>query len=175
MFKGKRTPYASDTVVPMIVMGPGVPMGVSVDAMTSATDLGPTFAQILGATAPNWVDGRSLVGFLSRGETPQGWRNAALSESLGISTPADPDYQKNAPPQFFALRSEKWLYVEYADGSKTLYDRESDPFEMVNLVKTADPLLLASLSEQLKQLKVCSGASCRTADSITIPLATVSN
>jgi arylsulfatase A-like enzyme len=175
MFKGKRTPYASDTVVPMIVMGPGVPMGVSVDAMTSATDLGPTFAELLGATTPNWVDGRSLVSFFARGETPQAWRNAALSESLGISTPADPDYQRNAPPQFSALRSQKWLYVEYVDGSITLYDLENDPYEMVNLVKTADPLLLASLSSQLNQFTTCSGDSCRIADSVAIPLATVSN
>jgi N-acetylglucosamine-6-sulfatase len=175
MYKGKRTPYASDTVVPMIVMGPGVPMGVTVDAMTSTTDLGPTFAELLGATAPNWVDGRSLLGFLAQGETPQGWRNAVLSESLGISTPVDPDYQKNAPPQFFALRSEKWLYVEYIDGSKTLYDLENDPYEMVNLVRTADPLLLQRLSAQLKQLSTCSGDTCRTADSVAVPLTTVAN
>ena len=175
MFKGKRTPYASDTVVPMIVMGPGVPAGVSVDAMTSTTDLGPTFAELLGATTPNWVDGRSLVSFFARGETPQAWRNAALSESLGISTPADPDYQRNAPPQFAALRSQKWLYVEYVDGSTTLYDLENDPYEMVNLVKTADPLLIASLSTQLNQFTTCSGDSCRIADSVAIPLATVSN
>lgn len=175
MFKGKRTPYASNTVVPMIVMGPGVPAGVTVSAMTSTTDLGPTFAELLGAKAPNWVDGRSLVGFFNNGETPQGWRNAVLSGSLGISTPEDPDFQKNAPPQFFALRSEKWLYVEYVDGSKTLYDRVNDPYEMVNLVKTASPLLLRSLSAQLKQLSICSGATCRTADSVAITLATVSN
>ncbi len=175
MFKGKRTPYASDTVVPMIVIGPGVPTGISVNAMTSTIDLAPTFAQVFGATTPNWVDGRSLVDFFANGETPEGWRNAVLTESLGISTPDDPDYQKNAPPKFFALRSEKWLYVEYVDGSKTLYDRENDPYEMVNLVKTADPLLLANLSAQLKQLSTCSGDSCRTADSAAIPLATVSN
>lgn len=175
MYKGKRTPYASDTVVPMIVMGPGVPMGVTVDAMTSTIDLGPTFAELLGATAPNWVDGRSLLGFFAQGETPQGWRNAVLSESLGVSTPEDPDFQKNAPPQFFALRSVKWLYVEYVDGSKTLYDLENDPYEMVNLVRTADPLLLQRLSAQLKQLSTCSGDTCRTADSVAIPIATISN
>ncbi len=175
MFKGKRTPYASDTVVPMIVIGPGVPAGVQVDAMTSTIDLSSTFAELLGATAPNWVDGRSLVGFFQNGATPQIWRNAILSESLGISTPEDPDYQKNSPPQYFALRSQKWLYVEYIDGSKTLYDRENDPFEMVNLVRTANPSLLGSLAAQLKLLSTCSGDTCRIADSITIPLDTVGN
>ena len=174
MFKGKRTPYASDTVVPMIVIGPGVPAGITVEAMTSTIDLGPSFAQLLGATAPSWVDGRSLVDFFSAGETPEGWRNAVLSESLGISTPEDPDYQKNAPPQFFALRSEKWLYVEYVDGSKTLYDRENDPYEMVNLITTADPLLIATLSGQLKALSTCLGDDCRVADSAAIPVVAVS-
>ena len=175
MFKGKRTPYASDTVIPMIVIGPGVPAGVTVNEMSSTIDLGPTFTEILGTTAPNWVDGRSLVGFFAQGETPEGWRKAVLSESLGISTPDDPDFQKNAPPQFFALRSEKWLYVEYVDGSRTLYDRENDPYEMVNIVKTADPLLLRSLSAQLTQLSTCSGDTCRTSDSIAVPVATIAN
>ncbi len=169
MFKGKRTPYASDTVVPMIVIGPGVPAGATVNEMTSTIDLAPTFSEVLGTSAPNWVDGRSIMGFLPAGETPSNWRDAALSESLGISTPDDPDYQKNAPPQFFALRTPKWLYVEYVDGSRTLYNRENDPFEMVNLIKSADPLLVASLSAQLMQLSTCSGDTCRVADSIQLP------
>lgn len=169
MFKGKRTPYASDTVVPMIAIGPGVPAGVTVNEMTSTIDLAPTFTDILGGTTPNWVDGRSIRAFLDKGVAPQNWRDAALSESLGISTPSDPDYQKNAPPQYFALRTPQWLYVEYKDGSRTLYNRETDPFEMVNVMRTADPLLIAKLSSQLSQLSTCSGDTCRLADTFDLP------
>ncbi len=169
MLKGKRTPFASDTVVPMIVIGPGVPAGVTVNDMTSTIDLAPTFTDLLGGVTPNWVDGRSLREFLGTGKAPENWRDAALSESLGISTPNDPDYQKNAPPQYFALRTPQWLYVEYQDGSRTLYNRETDPFEMVNIIKTADPLLVASMSSQLRQLSTCSGDTCRVADTFELP------
>lgn len=175
MFKGKRTPYASDTVVPMIVIGPGIPAGVRVNDMTSTIDLAPTFTDILGGITPNWVDGRSLRAFLDQGKAPENWRDAALSESLGISTPQDPDFQKNAPPQYFALRTPQWLYVEYKDGSRTLYNRETDPFEMVNIMKTADPLLVASLSRQLQQLSTCSGDTCRVADTFELPLQVATN
>lgn len=175
MFKGKRTPYASDTVVPMIVIGPGVPAGVRVSDMTSTIDLAPTFTDLLGGVTPTWVDGRSIRSFLDTGTAPENWRDAALSESLGISTPEDPDYQKNAPPQYFALRTPQWLYVEYKDGSRTLYNRETDPYELVNLIKTADPLLLASLSQQLNQLSTCAGDTCRTADTFELPQQLVTN
>lgn len=175
MLKGKRTPYASDTVVPMVVIGPGIPAGVAVNDMTSTIDLAPTFTDLLGGTAPSWVDGRSLRGFLSAGKTPENWRDAALSESLGISTPKDPDYQKNAPPRYFALRTPQWLYVEYQDGSRTLYNRDNDPFEMVNIIKTADPLLVASMSNQLSQLSTCSGDTCRLADTFELPLQVSTN
>jgi len=60
------------------------------------------------------------------------------------------------------------------DGSKTLYDRENDPYEMVNLIRTADPLLIASLSGQLKALSTCLGDDCRVADSAAIPVVGVS-
>ena len=175
MFKGKRTPYASDTVVPMIMIGPGIPAGVTVNDMTSTIDLAPTFTDILGGITPTWVDGRSMRAFLDSGTAPEDWRDAALSESLGISTPADPDYQKNAPPQYFALRTPQWLYVEYVDGSRTLYNRVSDPYEMVNVIKTTDPLLLASLSAQLKQLSTCAGPTCRTADTFDLPVPVATN
>ena len=32
-----------------------------------------------------------------------------------------------------AVRSERWRYIRYADGSEELYDHQSDPDEWVNL------------------------------------------
>ena len=37
-----------------------------------------------------------------------------------------------------AVRSERWRYIRYADGSEELYDHESDPNEWVNLAKKPD-------------------------------------
>jgi N-acetylglucosamine-6-sulfatase len=167
--KGKRTAYREDTVVPMVVIGPGVAPGSTFDGMTSTIDLAPTFTALLGAQAPAWVDGRSLTEILSTGQTPASWRTATVSESLGTSVPGDPDYQDEAPPNFTALRTPQWLFVVYRDGERELYDLTADPYELNNIVGSADPALVSSLNSQLQALRTCRGASCRTADSIIQP------
>jgi arylsulfatase A-like enzyme len=166
--KGKRTPYAFDTVVPLVMLGPGITPGTRITAMTSAIDLAPTFTEIFGRTAPAWVDGRSLTPFITTGQAPVPWRTGVLSESLGESGPGDPDYQRGNPPRFDALRTEKWLYVEYEDGSRTLYDREADPYELVNLMPVADPALVAQLAAQTQALASCAGPQCRVADMLQV-------
>ena len=174
--KGKRTAFREDTVVPMVVLGPGITPGVRVDAMTSTIDLGPTIASALGATAPAWVDGRSLTDILtSGGQVPPTWRNAVISESMGTSGPGDPDYQAQAPPQFTALRSQDYLFVVYRNGERELYDLHADPNEMNNIAATADPALVAGLYSQLQAMRACAGDTCRTADSLVVPTATTAS
>jgi arylsulfatase A-like enzyme len=168
---GKRTAFHEDTVVPMVVIGPGVPAGSTVDAMTSTVDLAPTITGVLGTAPPAWVDGRSLTGIFSSGNVPTDWRTAALSESMGRSTPKDPDYQVDAPPNFTALRTPQWLFVVYRNGERELYDLVADPYELNNIAATADPALVASLYSQLQAMRACAGPTCRTADSIPVPSA----
>jgi hypothetical protein len=36
-------------------------------------------------------------------------------------------------PASHAVRSERWRYIRYADGSEELYDHDADPHEWVNL------------------------------------------
>jgi N-acetylglucosamine-6-sulfatase len=171
--KGKRTAFHEDTVVPMVVLGPGVTPGARVDAMTSTVDLGPTISAALGATAPTWVDGRSLTDIIgSGGQVPATWRNAVLTESMGTSGPGDPDFQKEAPPQFGAMRTQDYLFVVYRNGERELYDLRTDHDEMHNIASTADPALVAGLNSQLQALRACAGDTCRTADSIVVPTAT---
>jgi len=162
---GKRTPYREDTVVPLLLIGPGATPGSTVTSMTSTIDLGPTIGEILKAPVPEWVDGRSLVPFL-RGSNGADWRTGILSESLGESNPGDPDYEAFKPPKFEALRTERYLYVEYADGTRELFDHATDPYEMNNVIGSADAQLLAELAAQLKALVACAGPSCRVADSM---------
>ena len=169
MRAGKRTAFREDTVVPLVVIGPGVQPGATVNAMTSTIDLAPTFTELQHSTAPAWVDGRSLVPILSTGQVPANWRTAALSESMGRSTPKDPDYQPDAPPRFTALRTPQWLFVAYRDGERELYDLTTDPYELNNVVSTTDPATVAALNSQLQAMRACAGASCRVADSIPVP------
>ena len=162
---GKRTPYLEDTVVPYLFIGPGVEAGAKVASMTSTIDLAPTFTALLNAKAPEWTDGRSLVPFLARG-TVEDWRTGVISESLSQARPGDPDYETLKPPRFTALRTEQWVYVEYEDGTKELYNRLTDPDELDNVLPTADPDLVKSLNRQLLALRTCVGPTCRVADSL---------
>ena len=165
--KGKRSPYAEDTVVPMVMIGPGIVPGTTTTAMTSTIDLAPTITELMGGSAPRWVDGRSLVPFIRNGgQTPDDWRTGLLSQSLGESRKGDPDYEPFAPPMFNALRTQQWLYTEYATGETELYDLANDPYEQVNIVRTASPTLVAQLRAQLDALRLCRAETCRVADRI---------
>lgn len=167
--QGKRTAFKEDTVVPLVVMGPGVTTGGTVTAMTSTVDLAPTITSVLG-TAPSAIaEGRNLVPFLTSQAAPSDWRTATLSESMSESGPGDPDYSTFAPPRFASLRSEQWLYVEYVTGERELYNRYTDPDEMRNVIAKEDPSVITQLSAQLNALKACSGTTCRVADSMPVP------
>ncbi|MBS1869208.1 MAG: sulfatase [Actinobacteria bacterium] len=165
---GKLTAYDPDVRVPLVVAGPGVPAGRTVDAMTENTDLCPTFAELAGAPAPPRADGRSLVPLLhgdatARAAAAAGWRDAVLVEHHGnVGGAGDPDAPpagSGNPPSYEALRSKDELYVEYADGERELYDLASDPFELRNLADQVPPERLARLSAQLAGMASCHGAA----------------
>jgi N-acetylglucosamine-6-sulfatase len=80
---GKWTPYEEDIRVPLVVRGPGVPEGRTLHHMVLNNDLAPTFADLAGARAPAFVDGRSLVPLLTDDPTPlQYWRQRFVIESI---------------------------------------------------------------------------------------------
>ncbi len=76
---GKGTEFEEDLRVPLIVRGPGVPVGALVTNLTVNVDLAPTFADLAGAPVPDFVDGRSLSPLLQPGPVI-GWRQAFLIE-----------------------------------------------------------------------------------------------
>jgi len=164
--RGKRTAFDTDTVVPMVMIGPGIASGRTVEEMVSETDLGPTIANLLGATVPTWVDGRSLVPLLD-GSASQ-WRTGVLTENRGDSQPDDPDYQLLAPHGFEALITREWSYIRSGSGVVELYNRIRDPFQLVNIVGSTSPIIVGQLEAQLEALTSCAGSTCRDADSMII-------
>ena len=67
-------------------------------------------------------------------------------------------------PDYAAIRTDRYTYVEYVTGERELYDRRADPDELHNIVSTADPKLVRDLAKQLSALKACKGGGCRAAD-----------
>jgi arylsulfatase A-like enzyme len=164
---GKMTAFDTDIRVPLVVAGPGVPAGKASEAAVANIDLAPTFAQIGGAPVPDVVDGRSLVPLL-RGGSGANWRTGNLIEHHGPDTQADdPDLPapgSGNPPSYEALRTDRYTYVEYADGSREYYDLASDPQELHNTVGALTPARLAQLHAALTGLENChTGPACWTA------------
>jgi N-acetylglucosamine-6-sulfatase len=88
---GKWTAYEEDIRVPLIVRGPGVPEGRKLEHLVLNNDLAPTFAQLGGAQAPSFVDGRSLVPLLGDDPPPPDeWRRAFLVEAAAESADVPP-------------------------------------------------------------------------------------
>ena len=63
-------------------------------------------------------------------------------------------------PDYAGVRTRQYLYVEYVNGDRELYDVTADPDEMHNLAGT-QPELEAQLSNLVAALRSCRGATCR--------------
>jgi N-acetylglucosamine-6-sulfatase len=162
LMPGKMTAFDTDIHVPLVVSGPGVPAGVHTDAMAENIDLAKTFTAIGGTTLPS--DGHSLLPVLN-GATPTDWRNAILVEHHGPNlSPLDPDFQFTAagnPVTYEAMRTTRYLYVEYTDGEREFYDLAADPYELHNIVDTLSADQLARLHTELLTIENChTGATC---------------
>ncbi|MGI5487685.1 sulfatase family protein [Microtetraspora malaysiensis] len=153
---GKTTPFEEDIRIPLVVRGPGVTPGSTIDRLCSTVDLAPTFAELGGVTPPSFAEGRSMVPLLRGEDVP--WRDAVLVEFF------QPPYAPYAAPSYSVLRTERYSYVEYGTGERQLYDLATDPYELRNLAATADPYQVGTFSARLALLRSCSGATCRMAD-----------
>jgi arylsulfatase A-like enzyme len=174
LIAGKDTPYEEDIRVPMVMRGPGVPVGHRLDAMVVNIDLAPTFAEIAGIEAPDFVDGRSFLPLLQDRERP--WRESFLIErrKLEEQLVRQSKYNGLTPEEldqaavFNGIRTRELVYVEYGSGERELYDLAQDPHQLANLADEADPVLVSALSARLVVLAECTGARCRELEDLPL-------
>ena len=148
---GKVLVYEPSVRVPLIMRGPGVPRAARRRQLVTNADLAPTILEAAGATAGRVQDGRSLFGLLS--DRGLEWGRELLFEGpTGFDAVA-----------FSALRNQRYLYVEYDNGERELYDMRRDPDQLESLDESpAHTAVQARLAQRLAALQVCAGASCRT-------------
>jgi arylsulfatase A-like enzyme len=140
----KQRPYEESIRVPLLMRGPGVPKGVTINPLAVNADLAPTIIDAANARAGLTMDGRSLLGVARH---PLTGRNRQLLVE---------------EPTYKALRTQRYMYVEYNNGERELYDLQNDPYELQSLHNSpAYASVKATLANRLHSLKGCSGASCR--------------
>jgi N-acetylglucosamine-6-sulfatase len=164
LVSGKMTAFETDIRVPLIVTGPGVAPGKTVERIAQNIDLYPTFARLARASVPPSVDGQTLEPLFGDQVVPV-WRDAALIEHHGpdfdASDPDAPPPGSGNPTTYEALRLPESTYVEYADGEREYYDLHTDPYELTNTAGQLTPEQRESLHSRLAALENChSSASC---------------
>lgn len=163
---GKQTAFDTDVRVPLVIAGPGVAAGRTSNAQVSNIDLAPTFQRIGGAPVSSRVDGHSLLPLLDGGSDAN-WRTANLIEHRHADKSAgDPDNnggESISPPNYHALRTNSYTYVEYGSGAKEYYDLRTDPYQLHNIVGQLGGARLDNLHDALTRLKNCRGDGCWSA------------
>jgi arylsulfatase A-like enzyme len=148
---GKFLVYEEDIRVPLIIRGPGVRAGATVEQMAVNIDLAPTMARWGQASPDRVMDGQSLTPLLGPGGETQNWRKDFLVELYRMLPPA------GNGEVIKAVRTEHEVYVEYRSGSRELYDLRTDPYQLQNIYATADPAHIADLSARIVELAVSRG------------------
>jgi len=105
------------TRAPLIWVVPGMTQpGGMCDAPVDFMGIYPTLTGLCGLPRPESVEGHDLRPLLA--DPKAAWNNVAIT-TFGQSN--------------HAVRSDRWRYIRYADGSEELYDHASDPYEWTNL------------------------------------------
>ena len=150
----KNQPIEEDIRVPLIVRGPGVPIGTSLPHFVLNIDLAPTFAELADASIPDFVDGRSAAPLLSPSPpSSDGWRQDFFLEIYRSPNAGTRPIR--------GLRTRDLFYVEYPSGELQLYDLRSDPDQLESLHATASPDLIAQLAARTSELQTCAAETCR--------------
>lgn len=125
---GKTTNYELDTRVAMICRAPGhSAKGAKSKALVELVDIYPTLVDLCGLPVSETLEGTSVSPLLDNPDQP--WKKAAFSQF------------PRGKRRGYAVTDGRYRYVEWvetADPSKVaareLYDHESDPDEMKNLI-----------------------------------------
>lgn len=120
------------TRTPFIVVAPGVQPS-RCDRPVNLLDIYPTLVELCSLPERQELEGQSVVPLL---KDPQ-----AVWERPSLTTHGRNNH---------ALRSDRFRYIRYADGSEELYDHQSDPHEWKNLA--GDPSFADVKTELARQL-----------------------
>ncbi len=129
LISGKNSLWDRSTRVALIFAGPGVTAGGRCSRSVELLDIFPTLLELSGFAARTDLEGHSLVPQLRRADAPRVWP--------AITTHNHDNH---------AVRTQRWRYIRYADGSEELYDMQADANEWKNLAGEA------SLAEVRREL-----------------------
>ena len=128
----KSTLWEEATRIPFFVVAPGSTQpGSRCQQPVDTTCIYPTLLDLCDIPRPADLDGISILPLLRSSQSP--WKRPAISELQRGNC---------------AVRTSRYRFIRYADGSSELYDHQTDPNEWINLAATR-PDLLAEFAKWL--------------------------
>jgi uncharacterized sulfatase len=146
----KLTLFEESTRVPLIVAAPGVRSAIS-PRLVELVDLYPTLLDLCGLKGAADLEGASFAPLLN--DPQRRWKNSVFSV-VGRARVGPSSGNPKLETTFLghSVRTERWRYTEWPEGSAELYDLSRDPYEYANLAKDAGSA--ESLAEMKKLLSV---------------------
>lgn len=124
----KRSLWEDGTRVPLIVAGPGVAQGKVCKKPVELLDVYPTLLELAGLNEDEKLEGNSMATLLKTPDTQ--WSHMART-SFG--------------PGNYSIRSERYRFIHYNDGSEEFYDHADDAHEWKNQI--GNPELATLIAE----------------------------
>ena len=145
----KRTLFEQASRSPLIVRAPGAEgNGTPSPRIVEFVDIYPTLIRLAAIDPPHELAGRDLGPLLA--DPIATWNGQAITQVL---RPRDDRLAE--PVMGCSIRTERWRYTEWAEGSSgvELYDHQTDPMEFYNLAVDPDPAAKRVISRLRKSLR----------------------
>lgn len=166
----KQLYYDPASHLPLLIIGPGFPSGVTKDEVVEMIDLALTIVDLADASSGRTMDGRSLLSLFSG--SGSAWRSATLIAgeipdyffpSTGQPAFSFDDLlnidELKGERKYRAIRTKDYLYVEHIySGEKKFYNGISQTLSRHN--DPAFSSIINDLKAKLNTLASCSGNSC---------------
>jgi N-acetylglucosamine-6-sulfatase len=189
---GKFLAYEPSTHLPFLIRGPHIKAGTESGEIVGNVDVAPTVLELAGVKPDKSIDGRSLTPFFkdpelrtlrpylfeSFVETDDVNEAGAIAEpgdqsrnGRASSSGVDSELHRHAgatasilapPKDYEGIRLGPYKYIAWPDGEKELYDLETDPYELNNLVRIPNyfPVRNFLHRELTERLEDCVGRGC---------------
>jgi len=126
----KRNAYEASMRVPLLAWSPKfIRPHTQIKQMVMNVDIGPTILDLAGIAKPTQMQGYSFLPLL-RNKPIEGWRNKVFYEYYW-------EWAFPQTPTIFAIRTDRYKYI-FNQGiwdTNELYDLQTDPYEMNNLIR----------------------------------------
>jgi len=138
----KNSLWEESTRVPLVVRAPGVAADGGVAGHpVSLIDIYPTLVDLCGLKGDTRknnrgakLDGHSMRPFLKDPKSGV-WDGPSAALTMIF---AGPRTKKDPGKQHWSVRTKRWRYILYNNGSEELYDHDADPYEWKNLASESN-------------------------------------